>query len=373
MIQWSVGIQRELTRNLAVEVSYVGNRGAWWEANSLIDVNALTQERIASFGLDINNAADRQLLTSQLNSTTAAARGFDKPPYAGFPVTSTVAQSLRPFPQFTTINYRWAPLGRTWYDGLQAKVTKRFSHGLDFQSTFSWQKELTMDAERVEGISGGVAPAVNDVFNRRWNKYISGMSRPFVFVTAVNYTLPKLEVNRVLSMAIRDWTIGAMMQYASGMPIQAPLAQNKLSNLLFRGTFANRVPGEPLFTKDLNCSDCYDPTTDFVLNPKAWVDPADGQFGYSAAYYSDYRQQRRPSEAMSIGRIFRFKEGMSLSIRADFQNLFNRLIIGNPSSTNAKATQTFDKNGQTTAGFGDINTQSGTSPRMGMIVARILF
>jgi hypothetical protein len=29
--------------------------------------------------------------------------------------------------------------------------------------------------------------------------------------------------------------------------------------------------------------------------------------------------------------------------------------------------------GETTGGFGDINTQAGTTPRMGMIVARILF
>ena len=47
-IQWSIGIQREIFTNLAVEVSYVGNRGAWWEGNDLINVNALTAERIAA-------------------------------------------------------------------------------------------------------------------------------------------------------------------------------------------------------------------------------------------------------------------------------------------------------------------------------------
>lgn len=36
--QWSVGVQRELNRNLAVEASYVGNRGIWWNAPALIDV-----------------------------------------------------------------------------------------------------------------------------------------------------------------------------------------------------------------------------------------------------------------------------------------------------------------------------------------------
>ena len=43
---------------------------------------------------------------------------------------------------------------------------------------------------------------------------------------------------------------------------------------------------------------------------------------------------------MSLGRTFRFKEGVTLNIRADFQNIFNRTEMNSPTSTNAKATQT---------------------------------
>jgi hypothetical protein len=383
-IQWSLSIQREISRNLSIEASYVGNRGAWWEANQLIDVNALTAERIASFGLDINNAADRTLLTSALNSTTAKNRGFSTPPYASFPLTSTVAQALRPFPQFTTITYKWAPLGRTWYDGLQLKVTKRFSHGLDFTSAFTWQKELTMGGE--DFITTSLA-AVNDVFDRRTNKYLSRYSRPFVSITSVNYTLPKLGINKALAWAIRDWTIGAVLEYSSGFPVQAPAAQSRLSSYLFRNTFANRVPGQPLYLRnhkdangvtttspmDINDRSTYDPYSDFVLNPNAWVDPPVGQFGYSPAYYSDYRSRRRPTESMSIGRIFRIKEGVILNIRADFQNIFNRLAYGDPTATNASATQSWNPTGETNGGFGDINTNTGTAPRSGIVVARFQF
>lgn len=372
MIQWSVSIQREIFRNLAIEIAYVGNRGAWWQGNSLIDVNALTAERISSFGLDINNATDRELLRSRLDSSTAAKRGFNEPPYAGFPMASTVAQSLRPFPQFGKISYRWAPLGRTWYDSLQIKATKRFSHGLDFSSTFTWQKELQM----------GTETAVNDVFDRPTNKYLSGNSRPFVFVAALNYRVPKLGGNKVLSWVLRDWAIGTMLQYASGMPILAPVAQNQLSTYLFRSTYANRVPGEPLWTVDINCHNCFDPEKDFVLNPKAWVDPPQGQFGTGAAYYGDYRQMRRPSEAMSLGRMFQIKEGVSFSIRADFQNIFNRTFLSNPTSTNAKLTQSVDSKGKPVSGFGYIDTSRGATeqstgtgmgPRNGIIVVRFNF
>ena len=80
------------------------------------------------------------------------------------------------------------------------------------------------------------------------------------------------------------------------------------------------MPGQPLFTVDLNCH-CYDPNKTFVLNKDAWVDPPAGQFGSSAAYYSDYRSQRRPMENMNIGRTFRIGGGDSrknFSVRMEF-------------------------------------------------------
>src|SRR5207247_10514923 len=77
--QWSVGFQREITQNLAADVTYVGNRGIWWQAPALLNLNANTPERLKSFGLDINNAADRALLLSRMDSPAVVARGFKVP------------------------------------------------------------------------------------------------------------------------------------------------------------------------------------------------------------------------------------------------------------------------------------------------------
>ena len=79
----------------------MGNRGVWWGARVSMDVNALTPQILAALGLNLNNPADLQLLISPVNSALAVSRGFSKLPYPGFPSTATVAQSLRPFPQFT--------------------------------------------------------------------------------------------------------------------------------------------------------------------------------------------------------------------------------------------------------------------------------
>jgi len=152
-----------------------------------------------------------------------------------------------------------------------------------------------------------------------------------------------------------------------------PGAQNNLGAQLGRGTVANRVPGEALFLKDLNCH-CYDPNNEFVLNPAAWSEPAAGQWGTSSAYYSDYRGYRRPSEQLAIGRIFSVREKFRFEVQAMFFNAFNRTYLNNPDSTNARATLQRNPNGTTLSGFGRVNTGSvAVGPRDGVLSARFQF
>jgi hypothetical protein len=161
------------------------------------------------------------------------------------------------------------------------------------------------------------------------------------------------------------------------MPILSPMGQNSLNAVLFRtqnpATFSNRVPGQPLFTENVNCH-CYDPNTTFVLNPKAWSDPASGQWGSAAPYYNDYRGERRYTETASLGRYFQIREGMRLEIRGMFYNIFNRTFLNDPDSTNALATQVLSSTGQVVSGFGRINTGSTyLNPRYGLLLARFTF
>ncbi len=380
--QWSAGFQREIYRNLAVDVSYIGNRGIWWQAPGLLNVNAISYARLQAAGININNPADQALLQQPIGSAAAAARGLYVP-YNGYPTTLTVAQALRPFPQFGTINYYWSPLGDTWYDALQVKATKRISHGLSFLSTFTWSKNLVNGSETVPNPGSTGNAQINDVFNRANNKYLSAYDAPFAWNISASYVTPNLKINKALSWIARDWTYGVFLQYKSGLPMLVPTANNNLSSYLFQSTFADRVPGQPLFLKDLNCH-CFDPQTTVVLNPNAWVDPPIGQFGTSPAYYGDYRKQRRPLENMNLGRTWRIKERASFNLRMEFTNVFNRSVVNDPANTNAKAAITRAPNGNITGGFGSINattppTGLGTiaivnlAPRNGTLVGRFTF
>jgi hypothetical protein len=394
--QFSAGIQREIFTNLVLDVSYIGSRGIWWYAPALSNLNSTNPATLAAHGFDITNASDRTVLTGTIgqllsNPALAAAHNVTLP-YAGFPATATVAQALRPFPQFNTILSYWTPLGDTWYDGLQVKATKRFSHGLTFVSTFAKQKTLTIGTERDANPGSSGNALTNNIFNRQNNKYISAYDQPLVFNISLTYTTPSFGKNKILSWIARDWTYGAFLQYSSGLPIQAPYANNNLNALMFNaipsnipvagstGTFANRVPGVPLYTVDLNCH-CYDPNKTFALNPAAWTDPAGGTFGASAAYYNDYRTQRRPSENMNFGRTWRIKEKASFNLRMEFSNIFNRALWNNPTAINAAAPQVRQANGNTqSGGFGYMNTTTFSQntgpnilPRQGVLVARFTF
>ncbi|HEY2844954.1 MAG TPA: TonB-dependent receptor, partial [Bryobacteraceae bacterium] len=368
--QWSAGFQREIMRDLAVDVSYIGSRGMWWQAPGLVNYNALSLSALNSAGININNPTDVALLSQPISAAAVVARGF-KAPYVGFPTSSSLGQALRPFPQFTTINTLWAPLGDNWYDGLQVKATKRLSRGLSFVSTFTWSKTLVSAAESAVPLTAANG-VINDVFNRVNNKTLSSSDQPFYFNISATYVTPTLHGNKILSWAGRDWTYGVYLQYASGTPIAAPAANNNLATALFQTTVANRVPGVPLYTVDLNCH-CYDPNKTFALNPAAWVDPAAGQFGTSAAYYNDYRTQRRPQENMNLGRTWRIKEKMTFNLRFEVTDAFNRGHYNNPTSTNAKATQTLLANGNAASGFGYLSPATAAAPRNGLVVGRFTF
>jgi hypothetical protein len=371
--QWNISLQREITRDLVLEASYIGNRGAWLQSGgNLINYNTFSPAYLKGLGLDITDPNTRTLLTSTITSPVAVAAGFRKP-YANFPDSGTVVQSLRPFPQYGGIGSLWAPLGGSWYNAFQAKLTKRFSRGVSALVAYAHSKTL-------DSFSGA-----GDLFNRSTFKSLSPNDRPNILSISVDYTTQAygfLRKNKIARTALADWTIGAITQYQSGPLLGAPTSNNSLGTYLpGQGTRQFRVPGVPLYLKDLNCG-CIDPTQETVLNPAAWVDQAAGVWGTGTVYYSDFRGQRRPVESLSLGKRFPIRERMSLSIRAEFFNPFNRMEVVSDPSTGSPSNPPTRSNGLLTGGFGYMNYTAITSnavggtlpaPRTGQIVARFQF
>jgi hypothetical protein len=371
--QWNISVQREILRELVVEASYVGNRAVWLNAGSgLINYDPISQETYKALGIDLTNATDRTLLTSTITSSVAVARGFTKP-YANYPSSGTVVQSLKPYPQYSSIGATWAPLGNTWYDALQVKATKRLSHGLDATLAYAFSKTLNS-----YGGSGDLA--------KRWTfKSVDSGNRPHLLTISINYATPGYgfaKNNRYAKALLAGWTIGSVLQYQSGPLLSAPGSTNSLGTYLPGiSTRQFRVPDVPLYLKDINGP--LDPTQEIVLNPAAWSDQTSGVWGTGTVYYNDFRGKRRPVESMSVGKRIAIRgERMFLSFRAEFFNIFNRMEVVSDPSTGSPSNPPTRSNGLLTGGYGYMNYTAVSSnsvggtlpaPRTGQVVARFEF
>ena len=418
-VQWSVSVQREVSRNLVVEASYVGNRGTWWPASGLAALNALSAADLARYNFQVGNPADSALLTPQIQNLTPgqlsqlAAKGVFLP-YSNFPGNQTVRQSLYPYPQYsqgltatgTGINPVNAPLGNTWYDALQIQVTKRLSHGLSLNANYTFSKTLDLMSSP-------------DIFNRGLGKNYSANDLPHQFRLSAEYRTPRLHGNgilgnRITSAVLGDWAIGTYLQYQSASLLTRPTSTSAtpISNYLGRGPGSEQLKVDPTTGKamspwsvdwtdlsgvhhtdplDINCR-CFDPTRTQVLNPNAWVNVPDGQWAESFTSIRSFRGFRYPTENMNLGRTFRVKERVTLSVRVEFANAFNRLVLPQvnsaPNSLTKVTTQTQAGiyQGAITGGFGVVGGAAagfgatapfpiaGTSGyRTGLLVGRLQF
>lgn len=373
--QYSLGLQREISPNLVVEASYVGNRGVWWTTAGadLGLLNQVSPATFAAYGLHPNtNAADDAFL-ALLNSSPAVVARFGHPllPYPGF--SGTVLQALEPYPQFSSASSGGfpplpyvmtnAPTGNTYYDSLQGKVTKRLSKNLQAQGTFTWSKALVSTREDF------------------WNPQTQGETyqttdQPLLLNANVLYIVPDLLKgrNKILSTATRDWQFGAFVSYGSGFLLTPPSVTNGALNPVTQinavstsgaapGIYMVRNPNVPLYLKTPNC-DCINPFTDQILNPAAWSNPANGSWGGNALY-GDFRGPWRPEESFNIARNFRITERVTFQLRAEFTNIFNRTYLGYPStSVTPQAPVQHNPAGQITGGYGTINavTQPNAAP-----------
>jgi len=132
--------------------------------------------------------------------------------------------------------------------------------------------------------------------------------------------------------------------------------------------------------------------------PSLGILSAPGEFGTSPPYYNDYRWQRQPAESLGIARNFVInrERNISFQIRAEFQNVFNRLFLSSPipvytgfpafpstAGANPVAPVTKDSFQRLTGGYGYVNwfnggntpttPTAGAQPRSGQIVGRLTF
>src|SRR6185436_5413625 len=144
--QWNFAVQRELTKNLVVEIAYAGSK--------------ITHVGIPDTNINQLSAAQLALGSSLLTRVTNPFFGqIPRSSSLGDP-TIPVAQLLKPFPRFTTVSLYRNNVGNTNYNALQAKLEKRFSGGLGFLVSYTRSK-LIDEASSVFDASILTGPVAN--------------------------------------------------------------------------------------------------------------------------------------------------------------------------------------------------------------------
>ena len=176
MQSWTFDIQRNLPFGIMLDAAYVGSKtnGLWTGLENINQVNP------KYLGLG-------QTLLADINSPQAAAAGVTAP-YAGF--AGSVAQALRPYPQYTEIDDMYQPTGYSFYNSLQLRVQKRYSNGLSFLLAYTFSKNIGAPGGDTFGdIFGGGGQIAMDTYNRKLEKSLINFDQTHTLVLSWNYDL----------------------------------------------------------------------------------------------------------------------------------------------------------------------------------------
>jgi hypothetical protein len=340
---YSVTYQRQLTSNMMLDVSYIGNRGSRLNHHyETLGVGAnMNDPRVLQLGVP--------LLQSNINSPAAQAAGIT-PPYPGF--NDTVAQSLRPFPQYRFIQWRGVPTGESEYNALQFTLERRFSRGLQARFGYTYSRLSNNGAESAQGdngVNGGIQDPSNPL---EWQR--SGDDVPNVFLAGFTWELPGPQAG-VAKAVLGGWNVSGVLRYESGRPLTITM-DNNLGGLIFSTQKRpNKVGGDPVADNSN-----FDPFTDNYFNRTAWADPGATNFGNAPSADPEVRGFPNYSEDINIFKVFPLQGSTRLRFEAQFGNIFNRIIYCDPNTN------------WSSPAFGTVNVQCNT-PRSVQLGFRVDF
>ena len=278
---WHFTIQRELARDVTLDVAYVGNHGV----------------HVYQLG-DYNQAVPN--LPGQ--TLSLAAR--------------------RPVQNFSEIETSFNE-SNSHYNSLQVKLEKRFSNGLSFLNSFAWSKSIDIAPSNMETGNGS-----NYYMNfRDWNSYraVSDYDVPFQNTTSFVWDMPVGHGKRfganmpgLANVVVGGWRLAGINTMISGQPINFTYTPSTTaaiagSNLPMRPNLV----GDPFLPADQRTPQHY-----FNLAAFAVPDPSQP---FGSAGRNVGRSDGIYTFDLAIDKAFPiFSEGHQFQFRAEAFNVLNK-------------------------------------------------
>jgi hypothetical protein len=341
--QWNVSLQRELATNTTVEVAYVGSN-------------------ITHVGIPDSNL--NQLSVSQLALGSALLQRVQNPYFNVIPRSSslgdptiTVAQLMKPYPEYTTVSLYRNNVGTTRYQGLELSLRQRFAHGLSYSVAYTRSKLLD-DASSVFDASILTGPIANypvaDSFNRGLERDYSTGDIPHYFVGSVVWDLPAgvgraRQLPGLRGAIANDWTVTSVVSLQSGTPVAITQATNFNAFAGF-GVQRPNLVGDPTLPADQRTAAQWFNTAAFAVAP---------QFTIGSASRNPLRGPAYRDVDVALIRRVPLGSNNAIELRAEIFNLLNSINLGAPAAVLGAAN------------FGTIT--SALDPRVVQLAVKLVF
>ncbi|MEZ5354890.1 MAG: carboxypeptidase-like regulatory domain-containing protein [Bryobacteraceae bacterium] len=271
--QWNFFIQRQLQDDLTLDVGYVGS------------------------------ASRKQIGYSPFNNALTPGPG---------PI-----QPRRLLPNFGDLDGGSNQYSGS-YNGLQTTLKKRFSHGMQFNMNYTWQKSLDNQSSLAEN------QKTQDPFNRRADWSRSSWDINHVFVFSYVFELPFGRgrkfgggMSRAADLIVGGWSLEGIARLESGPPFMVSIGQD-IANTGRKTQRVNLV-GDP---------NAGPKTAEQWFNTSAFARPAAFTFGNASPYITN--ADRITSLDIAAQKVFRVTERHQFEFRAEFFNFPNTVNFGDP-------------------------------------------
>jgi hypothetical protein len=299
---WTLGIEHSFTGNLSLDISYVGNHGS--RLPGMVDIN-------------------------QPVPGTSAGPLTAKYPYLGF------------------IDFL-SNLYRSNYNGLEATLTERTSHGLSFTVGYTYSHALDQD-------SYNISPFLPQDSTHPEREYASSdFDLRHRLTVSLTYALP---ARQSFAQLLQGWSVNSIVTWQTGQPWQI---DDFTDNISGTGEFADRWDfyGNPSDFKSgpaplpffqgaavgdfpTPCQNAYNayPGNQMLQPPggtlgcyvqgnSALIPPAANTFGTLGR--NVFRGSGLSNVDLSVTKQWRFQERLTAQFRAEIFNIFNHPNFANP-------------------------------------------
>ena len=341
--QWNVAVQEQLSTNVSIEVAYVGSKGT----------------RVGLPDTNLN-----QLSVEQLALGRALLQRVPNPYFGQIPRSSslgdptiTVAQLLKPYPQYTTVSLYRNNVGTTIYHGVYVTLQQRLSHGLTGAVNYT-RSTLRDDASAVFDASILTGPVANfpvaDSFDRARERDHSTGDIRHAFTASVVWDLPfgagrARRPRGVLGALTSGWTLSGIATLQSGVPLAISQTTNHNAFAGFGTQRPNLVGDAELPAGERTASRWFN-TAAFTAAP---------QFSLGTSSRNPVRGPGYRNLDLAIARRIGLPRSTALELRGEVFNATNTTALGAPNTTVGSAA------------FGSIT--SAGDPRVVQLAAKLLF